>query len=163
MSRVFHETNPAATVEAAYRRIERDRMAGLPILNPALAVQAVDFQRWQEHWLGVVISPWCMSLLLIPGSTENWVHAGQNQRRFVSLPAGNFAFLASEEEELGEFQSCSLFSPMDRFPNQTEAIMTAQAAMVGLFTRAQTEVDDDKKGDPPDVPSHSRRRFFTLR
>ena len=43
-------------------------MADVPILNPVLSVEAVDFQHWKGHWLGVVITPWCMSMLLVPGS-----------------------------------------------------------------------------------------------
>ena len=35
----------------------RERMHDVPILNPALNVEAVDFQRWQRHWLGVLVTP----------------------------------------------------------------------------------------------------------
>jgi hypothetical protein len=74
---------PADAVEQAFFRIQREQMADVPILNPALSVEAVDFQRWQGHWLGVVVTPWCMSLLLVPGSEQDWVWHGRQQRRFV--------------------------------------------------------------------------------
>ena len=101
MSFRIHQTSPAEAVEEAFSRIEREQMADVPILNPALSVEAVDFQRWQGHWLGIVVTPWCMSLLLVPGSAENWVSTGDNRRRFVRFPAGDFAFLGSAEAELG--------------------------------------------------------------
>ena len=142
-------------------RIQREQMADVPILNPALSVEAVDFQPWQGHWLGIVVTPWCMSVLLVPGSAADWRSTGDNQRRFVRFPAGDFAFLGSEADELGEYQSCSLISPMGQFANQSEAIMTARASMIALLT--------DPAGATPgtappaaDRPSLSRRRFLAL-
>ena len=70
-------------MEQTYFRVFQQRMADVPILNPALSVEAIDFQRWQGHWLGIVVTPWCMSVLLVPGSTDNWVWTGENKRRFV--------------------------------------------------------------------------------
>ncbi len=163
MSFRIHTGNPADAVEQAFFRIQQDNMADVPILNQALSVEAIDFQRWQGHWLGIVVTPWCMSVLLVPGSTGNWVSTGENKRRFVKFPAGDFAFLGSVEVELGEYQSCSLFSPMGKFSSQSEASMTARASMIGLLTEAppvQTATAEKKDGDEPSL---ARRRFLTLR
>ncbi len=158
----FHGDNPADAVEQAFFRIQHEQMLDVPILNRALSVEAIDFQRWQGHWLGIVITPWCMSILLLPGSTENWISADVNKRRFVKFPAGDFAFLGGIETELGEYQSCSLFSPMDRFTKQRDATMTARSSLIGLLSEppAQPALDQKKVGDKPAL---SRRRFFALR
>ena len=161
MSFRLHERDPGDAVEQAFFRIQRERMADMPILNPVLNVEAVDFQRWQGHWLGMVVTPWCMSLLLLPGSTENWVSTGANKRRFVNFPAGDFAFLGSHEPELGDYQSCALFSPMGKFTTQTEAVMTARASISGLLTAPDSSMPVTDSNT--EVPSLSRRRFFTLR
>ena len=162
MSFRAHQHNPAELVEQTFSRIQREQMVDVPILNPLLAVEAIDFQRWQAHWLGIVITPWCMSILLLPGTQENWVDAGQNKRRFVKFPAGDFPFLGGAEAELGEYQSCSLFSPMDRFPTQREATQTARASLIGLFSvPAAASVNGTEK--PMEKPGLSRRRFFALR
>ncbi len=159
----IHDASPADAVEEAFFRIQRDQMSDVPILNPALSVEAIDFQRWQGHWLGIVVTPWCMSMLLVPGSSENWVSVGENKRRFIRFPAGDFAFLGSEEVELGEYQSCPLFSPMGKFSSQSEATMTARASMIALLTVPQAEADKPKAEKPADAPSLSRRRFLALR
>ena len=158
----IHGDSPMELVEEAFFRIQREQMADVPILNAALNVEAVDFQRWQGHWLGVVITPWCMSILLLPGSQEDWISAGQNKRRFVKFPAGDFAFLGGVEPELGEYQSCSLFSPMERFPTQREATQTARASLIGLLSAPATKSAPDEE-KPVDKPSLSRRRFFAMR
>lgn len=159
-----HDISPADAVEEAFFRIQQEHMADVPILNPALSVEAVDFQRWQGHWLGVVVTPWCMSLLLVPGGAENWVSTGENRRRFVKFPAGDFAFLGSEEPELGEYQSCPLFSPMGKFSSQSEATMTARASMIALLTNPE-QAKSPSSGSEKEAgqPSLSRRRFLALR
>ncbi|MCF8179696.1 MAG: [NiFe]-hydrogenase assembly chaperone HybE [Sulfuritalea sp.] len=159
----FENDNPADAVEEAFFRIQQEQMVDVPILNPVLSVEAVDFQRWQGHWLGIVVTPWCMSVLLIPRSRENWVSTGENQRRFVRFPAGDFAFLGGEEAELGEYQSCSLFSPMERFASQAEAVQTARASMVALLAPVQTPPVESPVKKTTGEPSQSRRRFLALR
>jgi [NiFe] hydrogenase assembly HybE family chaperone len=162
MSFRVHQDSPGDAVEEAFFRIQREQMADVPILNPALNVEAVDFQRWQGHWLGVVVTPWCMSALLVPGSEANWQSTGDNKRRFVKFPAGDFAFLGSTETELGEYQSCPLFSPMGQFANQSEVIMTARASMVALLTDPAA-AREPAAPHAPGQPSLSRRRFLAVR
>ncbi len=159
----IHELSPADAVEEAFFRIQQEQMADVPVLNPALVVEAVDFQRWQGHWLGVVVTPWCMSLLLVPGSAENWVSTGENKRHFVKFPAGDFAFLGTGEAELGEYQSCPLFSPMGKFSTQSEATMTARASMIALLTVPQQAPPASGPEKKTGEPSLSRRRFLSLR
>lgn len=81
MSFRIHRESPADAVEEAFFRIQREQMADVPILNHALSVEAVDFQPWQGHWLGVVVTPWCMSALLVPGSEAGWQSTGDNRDR----------------------------------------------------------------------------------
>lgn len=154
----IHTEDPSEAVEAAYFRILQERMADVPILNHALSVEAVGFQRWRGHWLGIVITPWCMSLLLVPGNDRDWVSVGDNKRRLIRFSTGDFAFLGSEEAELGEYQTCPLFSPMERFSTQSEAAMTARAAILGLLAPPPPSEPDRSS----DEPSLSRRRFLSL-
>lgn len=124
-----HGTDPSALLQAAFERIERECMAGLPLLNPALHVQALGFERWQGHWLGAVVTPWFLNLVLVPGDASTWRAATEGDRVFHHLGAGDFAFLGACEPELGDFQSCSLFSPMPDFVDQASACATALAAL----------------------------------
>ena len=163
MSFRIHDSSPADAVEEAFFRIQREQMADVPILNPALRVEAVDFQRWQGHWLGIVITPWCMSILLLPGSAENWVGAGQNKRRFIKFPNGDFAFLGGVEAEIGEYQSCPLFSPMDQFASQSQASMTARASLIGLLAEPPAPAPAATAQKAQEKPALSRRRFFSMR
>ncbi|OGB58123.1 MAG: hypothetical protein A2503_07635 [Burkholderiales bacterium RIFOXYD12_FULL_59_19] len=161
-----HRHNPEEAVAAAFFRIQQTSMAGVPILNPVLSVEAIDFQRWQGQWLGMVVTPWCMSLTLLPGNTQGWVSVGVNKRRFIKFPAGDFAFLSGHEDELGEYQSCSLFSPMNKFSSQFEAVQTARAALIGLLTEpvpASEKTTEPAAKNAMQDKVMSRRGFFALR
>ncbi len=128
----IHAADPSPRLEAAFCRIRAETMAEVPILNPALSVEAVGFARWQEHWLGIVITPWFMNLVLVPGSADTWQSVAPGLRLFRKFPSGDFAFLGSVEPEVGEFQSCSLFSPMGQFADQAGAREVALAALAAL-------------------------------
>lgn len=128
----IHDADPSPLLEAAFRRIEGERMAGVGVLNPALRVEAVGFVRHEGHWLGIIVTPWFMNLVLAPGEAGTWQSVAPGQRLFRSFPSGDFAFLGSSEAEVGEFQSCSLFSPMGQFADQDGARAVAHAALAAL-------------------------------
>lgn len=156
MGFLIHTENPATRVEEAFCRVQRERMADVPILNAALSVEAVDFQHWQGHWLGMLVTPWFLSILLLPGKNEDWESISDNRRRLIHFPAGEMTFVGNQDVGLGEFQSCSLFSPMDQFTCQDEAVITARAS---LSTLLHIEIKDaSTKSEAP--VSTARRRFF---
>ena len=161
----LYDDNPADQVETAFFKIYRDRMADVPIHNTALSVEAVDFQMWQGQWLGVLITPWSMSVMLVPRQIDGWEMPGENQRRFIQFPVGNMPFLGNAEPDLGQFLSCALFSNMAQFSTQSDAVQAARAALLALFK-------DPAQPPPPsserpakltDNPTLSRRRLFGLR
>lgn len=136
--------DPSALLEVTFARIHETRMAGLPFLNPALRVEAVGFRRWEGLWLGVLITPWFMNLMLLPcAATEHtWPQVRYGESLAYRLPAGVFEFIRAQEPPLGDYQSCSLFSPMAVFADQGGARATAVAALAALFdegTRAGVE------------------------
>jgi [NiFe] hydrogenase assembly HybE family chaperone len=151
---VIHQTDPTQLVTATFRRIREERMTDVPL--PPLAVEAVGFRPWQGHWLGVLVTPWAMSLLLLPGTTENWQLPAEGKKKVISFPSGDYAFLGGVEEGMGEYQSCSLISPMGHFPDQETACLAAEAVLVALL---QTPV----KPAATAPKSTSRRGFLTGR
>ena len=75
------------------------------------------------------MTPWFLNLVLVPAELEGWRSLADGARVFHRFGAGDFAFLGGCEPELGEFQSCSLISPMSGFPDQASACATARAAL----------------------------------
>jgi [NiFe] hydrogenase assembly HybE family chaperone len=121
-----NELNQA--LELCFSKIQQQRMIDVPILNPNLQVQAIDFKEFQQTWLGVLITPWFMNLLYL--RDDDLAISAKITHHF---PAGQFEFIVSYEKELGFYQSCSLYSPMFAFQQQEIAVQTAQAALQALL------------------------------
>lgn len=126
---------PPERLAAAFRAIHTTRMRGLPFVNERLAVEAVGFRLWNERWLGVLLTPWFMSLVLLPADAPGarWQALKKGASAAYAFPAGVFEFIGGHEEAIGEFQSCSLFSPVFEFADQATARLAAEAALAALF------------------------------
>src|SRR5512147_1201086 len=104
----------AHRLEIAFENIARTRMAGLAFLNPRLRVEAVGFREWEGQWVGVLVTPWSINVMLLPGSGA-WPQLAPGAERFVEFPAGCFRFIAARDPALGDYHACSLFSPALEF------------------------------------------------
>lgn len=123
-------------LENTFNAILQARMHDVPIVNPALAVEATDFARVNADWVGILITPWFMNLLLLPSADSEWTAHSSGQKFELSFPYGVFEFTAAEESQLGRYAQCSLFSPMFQFQNQADAREAALAAFRALLTPA---------------------------
>lgn len=139
MNQLIHQQ-----LEQVFNDIFQQRMTDVPIINPKLKVQAVNFQIFQEDWLGILITPWFMNLMLLPQQADNWQIFNNGDKISRSFPQGEFQFILNNEPRLGVYASCSLYSPMFQFEQQSVAVATATAALKGLFMEIEL-VDKPKE------------------
>lgn len=131
------QSAPARRLEAAFHQIAVTHMAGVPILNPQLRVEAVGFREWRGHNLGVLITPWFMNLICLPSAPGGGEKLASGSKQDMTLPSGEYEFLTAWEESLGPYLTSSLFSPMFEFPDQDLARKVALAVLREIFTPAQ--------------------------
>lgn len=148
--------NPAMLVRETFERIHQERMLGLPVINPALSVDCVGFRPWRGHWIGMVITPWFLNVVLLRGTEGEWPETKCGDQRRFKLPNGELLFMASEEEGLGSFYACSLASPMHDFKSQEAAQQTALESM-RLLMMPPVTVAEPAVGNKPQM---SRREFL---
>ncbi|MDD3763800.1 MAG: [NiFe]-hydrogenase assembly chaperone HybE [Nevskiales bacterium] len=140
-------------VEAAFDRIAASRMRDFPLSNPALRVRLVGLRDWSGVRIGVLISPWSINLLLLPGAggvdAGGFRRLGPDQQQHWTFPSGSYAFYGLDEQGIGPYQTCSLFSPALEFSTQAAAEQTAEAVMLALFRDASALPDDadGREGD----------------
>lgn len=152
-----HPENPAALLEQTFAAILQQRMSGLPFLNPALHVEAVGFRRYGQDWLGILITPWFMNLMLLPGAANDWPAAAEGYRQVWRFPAGEIQFIAACEAGIGTYQQCPLFASMQPFADQIAARTAAGDALEALLTPPVPEpVAETEK----DEVSQSKRSFL---
>ena len=132
MNTASHELY-ATRVANVFERIHREQMAGLPLLNKALNVTTLGFQEFEGRILGMLITPWMMSLLMFPSPQDDWQAQALGSKHSITFPNGNYRFLINVIDELGVCQMHSLYSPMHRFGTQESVIAEASAFMDKLL------------------------------
>jgi [NiFe] hydrogenase assembly HybE family chaperone len=153
--------DPTVRLAEAYTHIWRTRMADVPILNAGLRVEAVGFRAWEGQWLGALVTPWSLNLVLLPGEGE-WATLAAGAERFVAFPAGRFRFIAAHDPAFGESHSCSLFSPVLEFADHEAARIAAEAALAGLFDSAHAPAADHLlREHKPEPAAVSKRDFIS--
>jgi [NiFe] hydrogenase assembly HybE family chaperone len=141
--------DPAPRLTDAYRAIAA-RMAGLNFVNPAIEVEAVGFAPWQSHWLGVMVTPWFINLMLLPRLPSAWTSLPQGRTLRYRFPAGEYDFIASHEERVGDYQMCSLISPLLHVADHATARQIAELARAALLDPANApEPDLPPPAEPP--------------
>lgn len=134
--------NPMQTVSARvdtlvslFTRIAETRMSGVPILNPSLRVEAVGMETCKAAdsddtpgVVGILITPWFMNLVWLPlARTDRPAMSGTTRSR--ALECGSFDFICAHEPEFGDYEACSLFSPMFDFADHPTAHDTAKSVL----------------------------------
>lgn len=141
-----------ALLTQVFCTIGQTRMQGVPVLHPALRVEAVAFEAVDDGAFGVLITPWFMNLMWLPVNDAHAVAVGRTRVR--ELGGERLEFIGALEMSFGAYEMCSLFSPMSAFADQDAARETAGEVLRLLR----------KPLPKPDVPlAPSRRAFLTGR
>ncbi len=122
-----HVENPSALLERHFLQIRN-----APPGNVLLSCVAVDFARFRGDWIGVVVTPWFINIVLLPGGGELWGDIPAGQRRYIDLPSGTVAFAAAEDPLIGPFQYSPLVEPVSAVPDMAAALSIAHEVMRGI-------------------------------
>lgn len=134
-----------------FQTIGEQNVQDLPIYNHKLKVEAVNFQQLNDtEWMGVLITPWFMDLMIISDVPEPWDIHATGKRVERKLPAKTYQFIQGGDEVLGSYLTCSLYSPMDAFEYQELAQSAALAALHTALTPPE----------PPPSAEYDRREFL---
>jgi [NiFe] hydrogenase assembly HybE family chaperone len=154
--------SPAARADmlvALFTSIAQTRMSGVPILNASLRVEAVGIEPCgaadaddEAGAAGILITPWFMNMVWFPlERTDRPARSGTTRSRVFAC--GSFDFICAHEPGFGDYEACSLFSPMFDFADQDTARETAHSVLKELRRPAASEQR------APELPA---RRTFLL-
>jgi len=155
----LHHDNPAALLVAHYESLWQEGGQDMAEINPALAIEAVGFTRYEGDWLGVVITPWFLRLFMLPGGGSLWGEIPVGQSRYVSLPAETMQFVADEAPQLGAFQYSTLLEPTSLVADMNAARQMAIRVMQPFGYLAPDPVLPPHR-ESPEPAGVSRRGFF---
>lgn len=134
-------TNPAALLEQTFSEIAQGEMQTLPFFRAQVPVRALGFQCYEGQWVGVMLTPWMLSILVLPGPDQVWDSRPLGERLGLRLPFGNAVFHVSEIEAIGQYLSCSLMSPLDPTMSAEQALQLATDVSRQVLAIPVTDVD----------------------
>ncbi|EKN6387993.1 hydrogenase-2 assembly chaperone [Yersinia enterocolitica] len=141
-----HEQNPAALLEQVFGQVAADEMRGLPFYRDHIPLRACGFQLFEQQWIGALLTPWMLSLVVLPGPQQSWQCRAVGERLMLALPCGGISFTVSEIAGCGQYLSRSLMSPLDTSLSAERALQLAeQSARMALSLPV---MDADAPADP---------------
>lgn len=88
-------------------------MQDLPFYRQGIECFCPKFVLFEEQWIGTVLTPWMISVLVLPGPGQTWEARELGDKLNVQLPYKALTFTVSGLEQIPQYLSCSLQSPLD--------------------------------------------------
>ncbi len=132
----------AQQIEAAFERILCEKMQGIPIVNPAIRVEALGFQAYEGRVFGIIITPWLMNLVLLPATDEDWSGLQLGEKKWHQIGPRQYKFLANDIDGIGVCRTHSLYSPMREFRSHEQAQAAALRFLDELIRGKETDAED---------------------
>lgn len=136
-----HEKNPAQLLENAFSIIAEGEMSTLPFYRAQIPVRACGFTLFEQQWCGVMLTPWMLSLVILPGPQQFWQRKAVGEKLALELPCGNVTFTVSELAGCGQYLSRSLKSPLDEWLDMNQALALAEESARMALTVPVTDSD----------------------
>jgi [NiFe] hydrogenase assembly HybE family chaperone len=143
-----YATNPKALVEQTYQAIMDNDMIDMPFCDKNVPIYAAPFVVYEDQWLGVLLTPWTLSILLFPGFEQHWPQRKIGDKLAIEINAQHYTFMVNEQPQLGQYLACSLMSPVVGISNADGGKTLVKDLMNKLNEiplHVQEDVDLDKR------------------
>jgi [NiFe] hydrogenase assembly HybE family chaperone len=119
-----------------YRETAQPKMRGLPMYNAELQIEAVGFALRDGRLTGVLLTPWCMNLVVLPDESDKWHKLPHGKTVDIEFPSGRHNCLLSAPEGIVPHLSLPLFTTVQDFADQDTARRVAEETLRLLYLDA---------------------------
>lgn len=143
-----------------FRVIDKERMQGLPFYNSRLSVEGVDFQPTEQGYIGALVTPWFINIILLYENPPQQSIALGNRVKH-SFASGEHDFMVGDDEQLGRYDFISLASPTSKYKSQQQACDYARKKLNSIVS-ADIDALEEKPVQFMNVEADrlSRREFL---
>ncbi|TKI06482.1 hydrogenase-2 assembly chaperone [Martelella alba] len=142
-----HDVSPADWLEREFGHIAAGEIRTLPFFRPTIPVRACGFTLFERQWLGCLLTPWMLSLLILPGPGQAWPIRRPGDRLALRLPCGNVGFMVGETAPLRQYLACSLMSPLAAALNAAQAVSLAEHGARRALSLPLSDADAPRCGE----------------
>ena len=127
------DDNPSELFRSEMEKIA-ENMRDLPFYRHDIPCFTPNFVLFEGQWIGTVLTPWMMSIVVLPGPQQQWEERAIGDKLGLQLPYNTFTFTVSGVESVPQYLSSSLLSPLD--PNLTaeQAIQLTKDCLTMLLS-----------------------------
>ena len=140
------EENPTETFLAEMQKIVPE-MQDLPFFHHNIECFCPKFVLFEGQWVGTLLTPWMISVVILPGPQQQWEPRELGDKLTVQLPYKALTFTVSGVETVPQYLSCSLHSPLDLNLTNEQAIQLTQDClrMILSMPTKQATFDPDRR------------------
>ncbi|TDQ59089.1 Tat proofreading chaperone HybE [Mesocricetibacter intestinalis] len=141
--------NPAEKVRQEMQIIAQS-MQELPFYRQDISCYCPNFILFEQQWLGTLLTPWTMSVLVLPGPEQVWPAREIGDKITLQLPYKALTFTVSGIEAIPHYLSCSLQSPLHTALTQQQGEQLCNDCLRMLLSLPSKQ----------DTPDQNRRNIF---
>lgn len=139
-------SDPSILLQQAMEKIVPN-MCDLTFYRADIQCFCPKFTLFEEQWLGAVLTPWTLSLVILPGPNQYWENRIIGEKILLQLPYKNLVFTVSHLEDIPQYLSCSLLSPLDPILTAEDLIKLTKDCLYMMLSLPvkQTSHDTNKR------------------
>lgn len=136
--------NPTALFQAEMQQVA-ESMAELPFYRADIPCFCPKFVLFEGQWIGVVLTPWLLSVVVLPGPEQYWDTRKIGDKIALQFPNKTLLFTVSSLPNIPQYLSCSLMSPLASTLTTEQAQQLARDCLHQLLSLPVQETTDLSK------------------
>ena len=127
------DDNPSELFRVAMQKVA-ENMQDLPFYRGDIPCFTPNFVLFEGQWIGTVLTPWMLSIVVLPGPQQQWEIRTIGDKLGLQLPYKTITFTVSSVESVPQYLSSSLLSPLDPHLTAEQAVQLTKDCLTMLLS-----------------------------